>query len=240
MEWINANTIVGSPATGNNYFHRETVHRKLWREVEKGNHVLFTAPRRIGKSSVMKHLAKNHATNYLCNYKNIASDDTSKDFYKRLFNLALLAVNAKTHAIKKLQNWIRTIGIEKIGADGITIKGNDIDYKASLLALMPQLKNVDLKVALFLDEFPDVIRNIHKNEGKKAAKNILQTLRSIRDNDDSKGQLTLILAGSIGLDHVVKEIDRTTVINDLNFQYLPVLSSDEARNFLIIWYKVQP
>lgn len=232
MKWINANTIVGPAAAGANYFPRPGLQRKLWREIEKGNHVLFTAPRRIGKSSVMKYLAKYHGTDYICDYKNISSDATTKELYKRLFNLALMAIESKSQTKKRLQSWFKTIGIQKIGTDGVTFTKESIDYKNSLIQLLPELEKAELKVVLFVDEFPDVIRNIHKNESTAAALDVLQTLRSLRHEDDFKGCLTLVLAGSIGLDHVVKEIDRTIVINDLNFQYLPVLTRPQATDFI--------
>lgn len=232
MNWISANTIIGPAAAGQKYFPRGKVEKKLLREIGKGNHILFTAPRRVGKSSVMKYLAKHHGTGYLCCYENISSDATTTDFYMRLFELTLKTINIKSQHVKQFKKWFSTVGIEKIGADGITFKSKDVDYKAHLISLLPKLEESRLNVVLFLDEFPDVVSNINKNEGAKAALDILQTLRSLRHNDKFKNSLTLVLAGSIGLDHVVKSIDRTAVINDLSFQYLASLSKDEALLFI--------
>ena len=51
--WINPNIIIGNTATGNYYFPRPQIEADTWSEIEKGNHVLIAAPRRVGKSSVM-------------------------------------------------------------------------------------------------------------------------------------------------------------------------------------------
>jgi hypothetical protein len=232
MEWIRANTIVGPAASGDNYFQRPKIQRRLWGQIEKGNFILFTAPRRIGKSSIMKYLAKHHGTAYLCDYKNISSDASTQDFYKRLFDLSLGTVNAAKRAEKQVKAFFKTFGIDSIGPDGVKLKNSVVDYKALLLQLLPELKKAKLNVVLFVDEFPDVIKNIHKKEGTIAALDILHTLRSLRHDEQFTKHLTLVLSGSVGLDHVVKQIDRTAVINDLNFQYLDVLKGEEPMEFI--------
>ena len=77
------------------------------------------------------------------------------------------------------------------------------------------------------------LKNISLDESPEAAKDILQTLRSLRHDKNFKGHFTLVLAGSIGLDHVVKNIDRLAVINDLYEQNLPALNREEAHAFVV-------
>lgn len=230
--WVHPNTIVGSTAEGNKYFRRTEIEEKLWREISKGNNILFSAPRRVGKSSIMKYMAKNPNCGYSCIYENISSDASIKDFYRRILVLVLRKIKGSKKSFEKLKNWIGTIGIEEIKASGVKFKSKDIDYKKRLLELLPKLKHAEINIVLFLDEFPDVIKNISNNQGAKAAKDILQTLRSLRHNDDFKGHFTLVLAGSIGLDHIVKNIDRIAVINDLKEQNLPALNPTEAKEFI--------
>lgn len=231
-DWIHPNTIVGSTAEGNRYFQREKIEDKLWREIRKGNHILFSAPRRVGKSSIMKYVAENPKKDYICSYQNISSDDSSRDFYKRLFELAMFEIKGISKVWKKLESWRKTLEISDVTTTGVTFTRKEIDYKDSFLALLGQLKGADLKIVLLLDEFPDVLKNIAKNESPKIARDILQTLRSLRHNDQFRGHFILVLAGSIGLDHVVKSIDRLAVINDLHEQNLPALTETEATDFI--------
>jgi hypothetical protein len=235
MTWIHANTIVGTAAEGSKYFNRTSIEKELWREIKKGNHILFSAPRRVGKSSVMKYLAAKCPEDYLCVYENISSDDSANKFYKRLFHM----VARHATAGKKLANaagWIKErLGVEEITVTGVTFKdrdSNDIIYKDKFLNLLSHLKETEVKTVLFLDEFPDVLKNILEYESKQVAKDVLQTLRSVRENDHFKGAFTLVLAGSIGLEHVVKNIDRPAVINDLYDQLLPELNAPETAKFL--------
>ncbi|MBK7225951.1 MAG: hypothetical protein IPH96_11265 [Saprospiraceae bacterium] len=65
MNWIRPNTITGSVAQGKKYFRREDIEDKIWHEVSQGNSVLFLAPRRVGKSSIVSYLAENFRKFYL-------------------------------------------------------------------------------------------------------------------------------------------------------------------------------
>ena len=225
-EWIHPLTITGGTPEGERYFPRTKVEEKLWREITKGNHVLFSAPRRVGKSSVMKFIATNPKPGYQCVYQNISSDNTAQGFYRRIFELVL--EQAKVPKTTKLKEFFKGIGLEEISLQGLKFSQKDLDFKAKLLELLPNLKEEGLKVVLLLDEFPDVIRNVAAKEGTEFAKDILQTMREMRQNNHFRGHFSLVLAGTIGLDHVVKEIDRSAVTNDLKRQQLDSLQHTEA------------
>src|SRR5688572_11705692 len=93
MKWISPNTITGDAATGTRYFRRENINEYFWREVMKGNHILFVAPRRVGKTSIMKDLVENCPEGFICIYQNIEGVRSRDEFYKRLFELILQCVN---------------------------------------------------------------------------------------------------------------------------------------------------
>ena len=116
MNWIPTKTITGATADGEKYFRREKVERKLWNEIAKGNHILFSAPRRVGKSSIMKYIAENpFDENYCCEYENISSDDTSALFYKRLLNLIIPHVKSPTTT--RMKNWFKRLEIDELSGE---------------------------------------------------------------------------------------------------------------------------
>ena len=118
--WTNTKTIAGSVAEGEKYFRREGIENKLWREIEKGNHILFSAPRRVGKSSIMKFIAEHPREGYACVYENISTDGTKEEFYKRL--LSLLLKQTKHPTLQKLWNQLKgSVAIEKVSTDGIEL-----------------------------------------------------------------------------------------------------------------------
>jgi predicted AAA+ superfamily ATPase len=48
---------IGSPAEGEDFFERDVERAQLWR-VLPGNHVVPSAPRRLGKTSLLKQLLR--------------------------------------------------------------------------------------------------------------------------------------------------------------------------------------
>ena len=48
--------IIGPPVEGENFFGREKELDFAWNHIKKGNSIILSAPRRIGKSSFAKKL----------------------------------------------------------------------------------------------------------------------------------------------------------------------------------------
>lgn len=59
-----ADLIVGPPATGERFYDREELIKQIWERLDSDN-ILFVAPRRFGKTSVMLNLQniQNQTTN---------------------------------------------------------------------------------------------------------------------------------------------------------------------------------
>lgn len=73
------NNIIGSPVEGENFFGREKELVHTWKHIAKGNSLLLSAPRRVGKSSFAKKLldtAKKQGWNTLeINLEEIKSEE---------------------------------------------------------------------------------------------------------------------------------------------------------------------
>jgi AAA+ ATPase superfamily predicted ATPase len=50
--------INGPPAEDDDFYGRERESAKIWKELEGGNNILLLGPRRVGKSSMLRHLKK--------------------------------------------------------------------------------------------------------------------------------------------------------------------------------------
>src|SRR5258708_32277601 len=50
--------INGPPAEDDDFYGREMESGRLWQELDGGNNVLLLGPRRVGKSSMLRHLKK--------------------------------------------------------------------------------------------------------------------------------------------------------------------------------------
>jgi hypothetical protein len=233
MKWIRPNTITGSAAEGDKYFRRKDIEDKLWHEISDSNHVLFLAPRRVGKSSIVIYMANNPIQGFSCKYENIQSDDTIQDFYFRLCTMTYESVTKIGNAKNWIKEWWDGWKISSIGQDGIGIKNTELDYQKIFKNLLESLKNNNEKVVLFIDEFPDVVWNIFKKSGQNDAETLLNNVRELRHTKNFKDVFTMVLLGSVGLTHIVKKISgRIDKINDLHSEHLTSLKPENANDFL--------
>jgi len=229
-KWISPSTITGDAATGSRYLRRQHINDYFWQEVEKGNHILFVAPRRVGKTSIMKDLAENPLDGYACIYRDIESVKTKNEFYKRLFELIVQCLQRtrtkKTMAL--LSKWTKQFKITEITKSGVKFETKEIDYENELRNIIPELAGTDVHTVIFLDEFAEVVNKVNKKDHQQDAIDILHTLREIRSDADFRN-FTLVFAGSIGLQFVIKTIDRPKLINDLHPVETGALNEHEAR-----------
>lgn len=232
-EWIHPNTITGDAATDDRYIRREYINENFWREVAKGNHILFVAPRRVGKTSIMKDLAANCPDGYICLYEDIEGVRSRNEFYRRLFELILQCIDrSKIKAAKDfIADCIKKYSIQEISKSGIKFGSHELDYEKEIRTLIPDLKKAKVHTVIFLDEFAEVINKLKKMGKEDDAIDILHTLREIRSDDDFE-HFTIVYAGSIGLEFVIKNIDRPKLINDLHRIKLPPLNDDEASQLI--------
>src|SRR5207302_1748192 len=94
----------------------------------------------------------------------------------------------------KGREWLKARSIDEISLEGSVKMGKqDIDYKEALLSLVETLGKESTMIVMLLDEFPDVLVSIKKNESNEAAVDVLHTIRSIRHENKFKN-FRLVLA----------------------------------------------
>jgi uncharacterized protein len=233
MKWTKPNTITGSAAEGNKYFRRQDVEDKLWHEIMNYNHVLFLAPRRVGKSSIVMYMSLNNVGSFSSKYENIQSDSSTQDFYYRLCKMTYDALSTYGKTKNWLSKWWGRWTITSVGTDKIDIKNVDLDYRKEFFDLLKDIQQQKEKVVLFLDEFPDVIWNIYNKSGSQDAEALLNDVRELRQTKSFKDVFVMVLLGSVGLSHIVKKISgRVDKVNDLHKEYLYALKPNKAQEFL--------
>ncbi|MBK8622696.1 MAG: hypothetical protein IPN79_13310 [Saprospiraceae bacterium] len=233
MKWIKPNTITGSVAQGKKYFRRKDIEDKIWYELLQNNSVLFLAPRRVGKSSIVSFMAENANEGFICKYEVIQSIDSVQEFFKRTIKMIDDSLSAYGKSKEWFLTWWKSWTIKTIGKDKVEIGDKDIDYRSTFFDLLDHLKNKDVKVVLFLDEFPDVVLNVSNKEGEKNAALLLDDVRTICHEKKFKETFVMVLLGSVGLTHIVKRITgRIDKINHLHTEHLPPLTNIQSRSFL--------
>lgn len=229
--WISPKTIIGSVATGDYYFPRTDIVDEIWCELEKGNFILIAAPRRVGKTSIMRDIEANPRDNYKVKFESIQAVKSEIDFYKTLYKLILNCLNTSKKASKWLSAYVKTKKITEISSSGIKLEDKDLDYLQEINTIFNELDRNTETIVLLLDELPEVLHKLNENGKKEEAIAILHQLRVWRQSNFKK--LQFVFAGSVGIHHVVKNIEgRTSSLNDLITAICNPLTREEAMGYI--------
>ena len=225
--------VLGSVATGANFYPREDIIENIWEKIENNAHVLIAAPRRVGKTSLMKAMLATEREGFCIAFESIQNVKSEKDLYKRIYNLMYDSLSKKEKLKEGLKSWIKTKGIKAIDIKGkLELEKVEIDYLKEINRIAEKITEHNETVVLLIDELPEVLFTIFKAGQVDEAKAILKTLRVWRQDDAFK-KLKFVFAGSVGIHFVVRHIEgRTSDLNDLtkvNYEPLTVI---EAKNYI--------
>ncbi|MBU2548080.1 MAG: hypothetical protein KKB20_06720, partial [Proteobacteria bacterium] len=159
----------------------------LWNQLA-GNNILLIAPRRFGKTGVMRHVLKRPRANYLPIYLDVEELDTPEAFAAEL--IAALAAQSQVRrvlaGVKKLpRNLMDFLSdhVEEVGVEEFKVKLRESleeTWKDATKRLVLELEKTDATVVFIIDEFPQLIENIRRHESEDTARSFLAWFRSLR------------------------------------------------------------
>lgn len=229
--------IIGSPARKDDFFFRKREVEKLKKRIEVGAHLQVTAPRRVGKTSIMMYFLDNPMRGYHFVYVDTESIEEHDKYFKKIYE-EILRSNAVTKSKKVLQQ-LKEKGNKFLSRiKGITILENsvelneteEINYEEELINFLRGIDLQEERIVLLNDEFPYTIENIIAKENGETTKanTFLKANRALRQDPEIIGKLQIIYTGSIGLNALVERIGKTELINDLDSVSVKQLSKEEA------------
>lgn len=218
------------------YFGRPNIEKKIWAKIKQKEHLLLAAPRRTGKSSILKNLERNSQNGYLIKYKSVQSVDSINEYFKQIYKLLLeddSVFSFYNRHYKKAKGAVKSFisRIRGLSTEGIEINPNEhVDYYLECQHLLKELPENFDTILFLIDEFPDAVRNI-SNLDKTEAIRFLQLNRDLRQELNYKN-LQFVYTGSIGLGNVVKRLNRLDLINDIINIEVPPLEKNEAKELI--------
>ncbi|MCB0594762.1 MAG: ATP-binding protein [Lewinellaceae bacterium] len=239
--------IVGQTPRGQDFFPRDGIINRVYRRLDGGAHIFLAAPRRVGKTSIMRFLEDNPRKGYHFVYVITESAHSSEEFFQRLLE-EVLKSPAIGQLAKKKENIAslvkQVIGrIERIKFPWVEVdmeRKKEETFHASFEKLTQEYDQEEGTLTIMIDEFPQTVENIKVTHGSEEAIRFLRLNREQRQKADQG--IRFLYTGSIGLPSVVKKLTSTSVINDLNVIDIPPFSQEEARKFtqtLLDNYQVQ-
>jgi len=233
MEWNQPKIIIGKEAGGEYYYRRPGLEEKMTEQIIKGNNLLLKAPRRVGKTSVLKYLEENPFDGFKLIFRNVQGVQNEIEFYRILYVLILKCLSRFKTNKTIIANYLKQKKIAEISwTGGIKIEDQEINYLQEINQLIPKLKFNGETVVLLIDELPEVLHNLYKNGKSNEAKSILKNIRNWGQQTGYE-KLQFVFAGSVGIHYVTNLITgRSSDINNLYVIEYPPLEKDDIKNYI--------
>lgn len=243
--------LVGQTPRGADFFPRDKVVAKIYRRLDAGANLFLAAPRRVGKTSIMRALEDKPREGYHFVYVITESIHDIEEYYGKVLTAVLAsdamgALAKKREGLKKqiqdlLGNVSNNIKLPWVEASlNANENKENKSFQAAFEEILGRLDTGEETIVIMVDEFPQTVENIREKHGSLTAEKFLRLNREQRQTTNAK--IRFVLTGSIGLPAVVKKLTSDSVINDLNVVEIPPLEEEEARQMtqtLLKNYKVR-
>lgn len=206
---------VGNWVTEDRFWDRENELRNLIELLDEGANILITGQRRMGKTSLLHEVGRRLDSKYLCLQLDIQWRDSPADVIADI----CVAIRPHMNLWNKTKEIFRNItsatmgSIDSLRIEDLTIKIRDglssnwQDRGDSVIACLAESEK---PVIMFIDEFPLFISRILKGPDYEITPERLRVtdlfISWIRATTIKyRGKLRLVLAGSIGLEPILRQ-----------------------------------
>lgn len=225
---------VGNWVEGDRFWDRERETEDFIRLLDEGAHILLVAPRRTGKTSLMREVMRQIQDRYHCLFTDVEKARGPAD--------AIVELSLATRPFQSL--WGRTkavfknalVSIDSVSLDELTIKLQDGllgDWRAKGDRLLEELASDHTPVVVFIDELPILVNRMLLDAageptaaGRSEVDLFVSWLRSAAQRH--RGRLRIVVSGSIGLGPVLARAGLSATINELTPYHLEPWSDDDA------------
>ncbi len=231
---------VGNWVSGEKFWGRETELQSFIELLDEGANILLTAPRRTGKTSLMREVARRleERGKDTAIYVDLERSHSPEDA------IVELSLATRPHA----SAWARVRGAfegilqhaEELKFDVLTLKLRDGvlgNWAGKGDRVLDALAEQGRPVTLFLDEFPILINRLLKDEdfnvtpaGRTTVDTFVSWIRAATLKH--QGRLRIVLSGSIGLEPVLRQAGLSATINTFRAFELEPFDEATARSCL--------
>lgn len=212
---------------------RKKMVADAWRLLPNHN-LLLLAPRRFGKSGIIRHLLRRPQHGFLPLSFDLEDVTTAAAFVQRVVEksgerkelrpLLKRCGDVVSDVVDAISEKVESIDGGSTGLPGIKLRRSvaDSDWQPLARKIMLSLELASQPLLFLFDELPEMLRKVARAEGEDAARRFLHWLRTVRLDD--RGEMRrhrFVVAGSTGLNYLLDaRLGCPETLND--FQRLPV------------------
>lgn len=240
-------TYIGPPVEGKHFIGRKKVVSKLLKIIKAGMHILLSAPRRVGKTSIAKrvlYLLRKEQWSGV--YVTVEGANDEVAFVQRIIK----ELKAQNNLWKRTKDKFLEV-FKKANLD-IEILGSKLKFKDSpndvahfIETLGKAINSIKGNFIIVIDELPVFLASLEKKEqGPERVENLLNTLRSFRQYDsgdeyEKQDKVVWFYCGSISLENYASQRNLSYTINDVKAYKVGAYTDLEAIEYLTIIAKRQ-
>lgn len=230
----------GAPVDPVDLRFRSAFLAELWQSLST-NHVVLTAPRRTGKTSVMDYLRQHPQNGYSVASINVQDLTHPADFFQALLDALH---DAHPHFVRDqlAEGWSLLSGIlskiseVEVGGFKLALRGSDPNWRDNWRQhgdqFLAQARRTSIPILFIIDEFPDMLLKLAR-EDEALLGEFLGWFRAQRLSPaPSRDSIRWLIGGSVNLAGTLDSLGMVDLINDIEDVPLPPLTDDDIRAFV--------
>ncbi|MCK4764124.1 MAG: ATP-binding protein [Candidatus Aminicenantes bacterium] len=205
------------------FWNREEELENLIELLDEGANIMITAPRRIGKTSLIREAGNRISDRFCCLQLDLQKSNSHADVITELSVATRPHMKLWSKTKDVFKNIISTaaVSIDSLSNNDLTTKFRDAllsNWQNKGDRMIEAIATSEDPVIIFMDEFPLVINRLLKGaeykitpERLKEADTFLSWIRSI--TIQYKGRIRIVLTGSIGLEPILQQAGLSHTVN---------------------------
>lgn len=211
--------VVGPPVQGEGFWGRSAEIERFSALLKGGDNIALVAPRRVGKTSLMREVSRRLDRDYICLHLDLEASSTPAEFFGELARVSGEHLSGRDRLRGVFELLLQNIA--ELRSEAFTMKVQELfstSWRQRGDRLFAGLSELDQPVVLFLDEMPIFLHRLLINEAREIdaagisrAEEFLLWLRAVALRHDDR--LRIVVAGSIGLDPILHRAGLSATMN---------------------------
>lgn len=215
---------IGPWVDADRFWNRDHELARFIELLDDGASISLIAPRRVGKTSLMREASNRLRDRYECLHLDLESAHTPAEFFTELLRASRAHASTFDRLVQVAETIVKGIGAMQLSELSLTLRAQmEASWRDRADRFIDALVELDRPSILFLDEVPVFVHRIMCGDSEQPtppgitqADLFLSWLRRAVQTHQSR--LRVVVTGSIGLEPLLERFGLSTTIN----HYAPV------------------